>query len=297
MDYVDCNKTPAAPLPYGPQTEFQVTSPVVGSVNLKGMTDINGTALPDSETDISHPVSGAAIPQRSNVLLTTSFALPNFEGKLRAARIYKPVVDATKPTGYKFTQDGTKLWVASVPAAASRNIFTVTQNGTMTALTVANVATLAPYMNVSVAEATRIITYVRSQPLGPFIGSTPAFMDPPSIDPPPDPEYPGFMVDNENRRTLIWVGSNDGMMHALDARTGIEVYAFIPFNLLAKLKALPDGNAIGSPDYFVDSSPKLADVRIGTLVANCTDRRRRHAGVRICSSEKARAARSIRRST
>ena len=53
---------------------------------------------------------------------------------------------------------------------------------------------------------------------------------------------------------MIWVGANDGMMHAFDARTGVEVYAFIPFNLLAKLKALPDGHAIGSPDYFVDSS-------------------------------------------
>ena len=269
MDYADCNTVPAAPLPYGPQTEIQVTSPVVGTVNLKGLTDINGTLLPDSETDITHPVSGAEIPQRSNVLLTTAFALPNFDGKLRAARIYKPVLDATKPTGYKFTQDGTKLWVASVPAAASRNIFTVTQNGTMTAVTVANVATLAPFMNVSEAEATRIITYLRAQPLGPFIGSTPAFMDPPSIDPPPDADYPGFIVANKNRRTLIWVGSNDGMMHALDARTGVEVYAFIPFNLLAKLKTLPDGQAVGSPDYFVDSSPKLADVRIGTAVANC----------------------------
>ncbi len=39
MDYVDCNRIPAAPLPYGPQTEFQVTSPVVGTVNLKGMTE------------------------------------------------------------------------------------------------------------------------------------------------------------------------------------------------------------------------------------------------------------------
>ena len=269
MDYADCNKIPAAPLPYGPQTEYQVTSPVVGTVNLKGLTDINGTSLPDSETDISHPVSGADIPQRSNVLVTTSFALPNFEGKLRAVRVYKPVVDATKPTGYKFVQDGTKLWVASVPAAASRNIFTVTQNGTMTALTVANVATLAPYMNVSLAEATRIITYVRSQPVGPFVGSTPAFMDPPSIDPPPDAEYPGFIDAHKGRRTLIWVGANDGMMHAFDARTGVEVYAFIPFNLLPKLKLLPDGNAIGSPDYFVDSSPKLADVRIGTAVAAC----------------------------
>jgi hypothetical protein len=269
MDFADCNLAPAAPLPYGPQTEIQVTSPVVGTVNLKGLTDIDGVALPDSETDISHPVSGAAIPQRSNVLLTTAFALPNFEGKLRATRIYKPVLDPTKPTGYKFSQDGRKLWVASVPSAATRNIFTVTQNGTMTAVTVANVATLAPYMNVTASEATRIITYLRAQPLGPFIGSTPAFMDPPSIDPPPDADYPGFIVENEDRRTLIWVGSNDGMMHALDARTGVEVYAFIPFNLLPKLKTLPDGQAIGAPDYFVDSSPKLADVRIGTAVASC----------------------------
>ena len=269
MDYADCNKVPEAPLPYGPQTEFQVTSPVVGTVNLKGVTTLAGTTLPDSETDIEHPVSHAKIPQRSNVLLTTAFALPNFEGKLRATRIYKPLGNQATPTTFKFVQDGTKLWVASVPAAATRNIFTVTQNGTMTAVTVANVATLAPFMNVSEAEATRIITYLRAQPLGPFIGSTPAFMDPPSIDPPPDAEYPAYIDAHKNRRTLIWVGSNDGMMHALDARTGIEVYAFIPFNLLPKLKALPDGNALGSPDYFVDSSPKLADVRINTSVVTC----------------------------
>jgi hypothetical protein len=264
MDYGDCNKVPAAPLPNGPQTEIQVTSPVVGTVNLKGVA-----GLPDSETEIEHPVSHAAIPQRSNVLLTTAFALPNFEGKLRATRIYKPIGSQPTPTTFKFVQDGTKLWTASVPAAASRNIFTVTQNGTVTAVTVANVATLAPYMNVTTDEATRIITYLRNQPLGPFIGSTPAFMDPPSIDPPPDSDYPGYIVAHKDRRTLIWVGSNDGMMHGLDARTGIEVYAFIPFNLLAKLKALPDGQAIGAPDYFVDSSPKLADVRIGTAVAGC----------------------------
>jgi hypothetical protein len=271
MDFGDCTGIPAAPLPYGPQTEFQVTSPVVGTVNLKGATDITGTLLLDSETDIEHPVSHAKIPQRSNVLLTTAFGLPNFDGKLRAMRVYKPVVDLSNlsPTGFKFSQDGRKLWVASTPDAASRNIFTVTQNGTMTALTTANVATLAPFMNVSVAEATRIITYVRAQPLGPFVGSTPAFMDPPSIDPSPDAEYPAFIDANKDRRTLIWVGGNDGMMHAIDGRTGIEVYAFIPFNLLAKLKALPDGNAIGTPDYFVDSSAKLADVRIGTAVATC----------------------------
>ncbi len=69
--------------------------------------------------------------------------------------------------------------MGSVPAAATRNIFTVTQTGTMTAFTTANVATLATFMNTTEAQATRIIDYVRGLPLGPFIGSTPAFMDPP----------------------------------------------------------------------------------------------------------------------
>jgi hypothetical protein len=35
-----------------------------------------------------------------------------------------------------------------------------------------------------------LINFVRTQPLGPIVSSTPAFMDPPSLDPPPDADYP-----------------------------------------------------------------------------------------------------------
>ncbi len=40
-------------------------------------------------------------------------------------------------------------------------------------------------------DATTLITTVRAQPLGAIIGSTPALMDAPSLDPPPDDDY-GF---------------------------------------------------------------------------------------------------------
>ena len=271
VDFADCNTAPTTQKPFGPQTEFQITSPVVGTVLLKGATDINGNTLDDEETEIFKPgtTPPVPVPQHSNVILSTAFVLPGFEGKLRAARLYKPVLDDTKPSGWRFEKDGTKLWVGSVPSASTRNIYTVTQSGTMTAFDVANVATLATFMNTTPANATTIINYVRSLPLGAFVGSTPAFMDPPSIDPAPDVDYPGFKTANENRRTLIWIGANDGMMHALDARTGVEVFAFIPFNLLPKLKALVDGQAVGSFDYFVDSSPKVADVRVSSSVATC----------------------------
>ena len=93
-------------------------------------------------------------------------------------------------------------------------------------------------------------------------------MDAPSLDPPPDTDYGRsdgsgtFAGDHKNRRSLIFVGANDGMIHAIDARTGYEVWAFIPYNLLPKLRALSDGQPVEQFDYFVDSSPKLAEVKI-----------------------------------
>ena len=67
---------------------------------------------------------------------------------------------------------------------------------------------------------------------------------------------------HKDRRALIFVGANDGMIHAIDARTGYEVWAFIPYNLLPKLKTFRDGQAVDQFDYFVDSSPKLAEVKL-----------------------------------
>ena len=52
------------------------------------------------------------------------------------------------------------------------------------------------------------------------------------------------------------------MLHAIDARLGVEVWAFIPFNLLPKLHTLLDGQPVGKFDYLMDGSPKIADVKI-----------------------------------
>jgi type IV pilus assembly protein PilY1 len=137
---------------------------------------------------------------------------------------------------------------------------------TMVPLTAANAASLAPYMGgaggLTAAQAANVINYVRSQPLGAIVDSTPAIMDAPSLDPPPDADYPGFADTNSDRRSIIWVGANDGMLHAIDARLGVEVWAFVPFNMLPKLKALQSGQPVGDFVFTVDGSPKVADVKI-----------------------------------
>ena len=54
------------------------------------------------------------------------------------------------------------------------------------------------------------------------------------------------------------------MLHAIDARTGLEVWAFIPFNLLPKLRALRFGQAVDHFLYTMDGSPKVADIVVSS---------------------------------
>jgi hypothetical protein len=253
------NTPPTPELPFGPSEDFQTTSPITGSVNLENARDING--LPLVNTVIENTTTGTTIPQRNNVTLTSGFSLPGFEAKLRAFRVYEPVADSTKPAGYRFDQDGTPLWVAHAPEAVDRNIYTVLPTGAVVEFDAANAAVLAPYLRTS--DPAALIDAVRARPLGAIINSTPAILDPPSLDPPPDMDYPAFREANKERRSIVFVGANDGMLHAIDGRLGVEAWAFIPFNLLPKLRLLESGQPVGDFNYFVDSSAKIADVKVG----------------------------------
>ena len=266
----------------GTTSEFIGVSPIVGTVNLKNANSSTGAALPN--TDITANPGGQALPQRSNMMITAGFALPGFGAQLRAFRTYKPVTDSSQPTGWRFENDGTRLWpdldgrpqlagLARTPGDPNDlNIFTYIPNGSgggsVVHFNTANATTLESHLRTSGTDTTALINLVRAQPLGAIIGSTPALMDPPSLDPPPDDDYGRvdaagtFAGDHKDRRAMIFFGANDGMIHAVDARTGYEVWAFIPYNLLPKLRTLSDGQPVEQFDYFVDSSPKVAEVKL-----------------------------------
>jgi hypothetical protein len=265
----------------GNSSEFIPVSPIVGTVNLTNASGADGAPLPN--TDIDANPGGQPLPQRSNVMLTAGFVLPGFDGVLRAFRVYRPEPDTTKPTGWKFVNDGTRLWPdldgrpelagqARVPNDPNtRNVYTYIPNGagggSVVAFTAANESILRPHLNMT-TSAFSLINMVRAQGIGAIIGSTPALMDVPSLDPPPDEDYGfadsvgTFAGTYKDRRAMIFFGGNNGMIHAVDARTGYEVWAFIPYNLLPKLKTLEDGQPVEQFDYFVDSSPKIAEVKL-----------------------------------
>lgn len=81
----------------------------------------------------------------------------------------------------------------------------------------------------------------RNSVLGDIIHSTPAYWD-----------------DGTNQ--TVFVGANDGMLHAFDAEDGIERFAYIPSILMPKLSALTSTSY--THKYFVDG--RLAVRKFGT---------------------------------
>jgi len=58
-----------------------------------------------------------------------------------------------------------------------------------------------------------------------------------------------FYVKDTN---TVYVGANDGMLHAFDAATGQELFAYIPSALIPKLKNLSEPIYTHNHNYFVD---------------------------------------------
>jgi type IV pilus assembly protein PilY1 len=98
--------------------------------------------------------------------------------------------------------------------------------------------------------------------LGDTVSAKPAFMAAPELQY-GDAGYGTFAIANANRAKVLFVGSNDGMLHALNATTGAERWAYIPKMLLPNLYRLADASYGSRHSYFVDGSPTLTDVFIG----------------------------------
>ncbi|KJS28491.1 MAG: hypothetical protein VR64_24210 [Desulfatitalea sp. BRH_c12] len=61
----------------------------------------------------------------------------------------------------------------------------------------------------------------------------------------------------------LFVGANDGMLHAFDARTGHERFAYVPHLVFDQLKALAAPAYAQQHRYFVDATPSVGEVLVG----------------------------------
>ncbi len=74
--------------------------------------------------------------------------------------------------------------------------------------------------------------------------------------------YSTYMESIKDRRGQLYIGGNDGMLHAFNTADGVEEFAFIPTAVFPKLNKLTGKNY--SHEYYVDGTPVVADVYDGS---------------------------------
>jgi type IV pilus assembly protein PilY1 len=86
-----------------------------------------------------------------------------------------------------------------------------------------------------------------------------------------DENYGAFRDDLQvNRKGVLYVSANDGMLHALDAATGVEAWAFIPAAVLPGLYQLADNQFGQQSTYLLDGSPVAGDICPGAASVSCS---------------------------
>jgi type IV pilus assembly protein PilY1 len=81
----------------------------------------------------------------------------------------------------------------------------------------------------------------------------------PALSGPNFPNHAAYRATNRERPPVVYVGANDGMLHAFNGNTGRELFGYVPGAVFANL---PDLSAMNfQHHYFVDSTPMVGDVQ------------------------------------
>jgi type IV pilus assembly protein PilY1 len=120
----------------------------------------------------------------------------------------------------------------------------------------------------------------RASLLADIVGSKARPVGPPSLplSNGSNPGYGAFKAAYASRPTVVYVGANDGKLHAVDGRltgtnAGKEIFAYVPSALFNGPTGTPAVNglaAVGNPSYqhryFVNATPAAFDIDFGRTV-------------------------------
>lgn len=235
---------------------------------------------------------------------TSASASVNSGAISTTTRIYQAKFDTETWTGQLFAYglgpDGkldtsTPVWEAHkvIPAPNSRKIYTLNTDNSKVefkpdVLDAGRLAQIHP----TVATAQNIVRFVRGEEgiagfrprpngvLGDIVSSAPIYVGPPRGRYADDLEaksYAEFVATKRKRDGVVYVGANDGMLHAFKADhlvdpdgddgpdrgsrvddEGEELFAYVPKTVIGNLGALT--RLSYSHRFFVDGSPNSADV-------------------------------------
>jgi len=99
----------------------------------------------------------------------------------------------------------------------------------------------------------------REAVLGDALESQPAYIAAPVFSYPYD-GYTTYKSAQASRAGTVYMGANDGMMHAFNAATGVERWAYVPTMVIPNLWKLADKNYSTLHTNYVNGSPITSDI-------------------------------------
>lgn len=241
-------------------------------------------ALESSLNTISERIGdAAAVGTSSNTvrsgssLYTSSYRTSDWSGQV----IQRPLDDEGNLT--------VAGWTASVPVYSTRKdqVYTYVDAVTkgkkfeLANLTTADQAYFnteaLTYLPANSVTGTNIVDYIkggpdlgllrsRTQAFGDFVNSAPQYLKEgendgynflPSSAPEKANSYNTFLTTKAARASMVYIGGNDGMLHALDGATGVEKFAYVPKGIMSTLPQL--SRKTYGHKFFVDGTPAVGD--------------------------------------
>lgn len=98
--------------------------------------------------------------------------------------------------------------------------------------------------------------------LGDIVNTSPVFVGE-SRNQWTDVGYAAFAATTASRTKALYVGANDGQIHAFNATTGQELWSIVPSQVMSKMWKLADLTYPTSHDFFVDGPISVSDAQIG----------------------------------
>jgi len=271
---------------------------------MKEALRVTVATTPASAASGSQSLSGVTV---GNMLFQTTAELPEWRGSLVAfgigistatttttatatASVYTTLawdaatVNAFTVRGSALSDDQQKLWM-------QRHVFFSDATGAVHQIAVGSdgkidsgskTALGALGMGGNTDETERIVQWmlgkidasdtVYHRPLNPAVMGSVVNSMPIDVGSPGTSLLPGgnrFYWDHANRPELVYLGADDGMLHAFYASTGKEAFAFIPADMVPMIaKIYAQGGQRYSPSdhiYGLSGSPKVKNL----CVANC----------------------------
>lgn len=124
-------------------------------------------------------------------------------------------------------------------------------------------------VSATTPDNTKFFRY-RKSVLGDIVSAQPQYVGAPSRYY-SDSGYAAYKTLKASRTPIVYTAANDGMLHAFNADTGAEAWAYVPSFALSRMYTLADKAYGDKHQYFVEGTPIAGDICPKAPALTCAD--------------------------